>query len=95
MASEAGKQLNGLSRIASSFDKDTNRWAVLLPDGHNKKIKCENLKTPGGIWRTNAFSFNTGGTEAVFESFFRIADRQHDDEVAWILQIGPHGNDKR
>merc|ERR1712039_690813 len=32
----------------------------------------ENLKTPGGIMRTNSFAFETGGTEILFEHLSRI-----------------------
>ena len=57
LVSEAGKQFNGGSGIARSFDEQASRWAVQLPDGQGKLIKIENLKTPGGIWRSNSFSW--------------------------------------
>ena len=37
-----------------------------------RKKTLENFKMPGGIMRTNAFAFETGGTEVVFENLSRI-----------------------
>ena len=72
LTSETGMQLNRFSGIANESDKDTDRWAILVPDGSRKKNKPENLKMHGGIMRTNAFAFETGGTEVVFENLSRI-----------------------
>ena len=68
LTSEAGRQLNCLSGIASAFDG--HRWAVLMPSRSGKKIKPENLKTPGGICRTNSFCFS--GKDVLLEQMCRI-----------------------
>ena len=44
----------------------------MLLAGDGKKIKPENLKTPGGIMRTNAFNFNSGNCEVLLEQICRI-----------------------
>ena len=73
LTSEAGIQLNGLSGIARDFDGQ--RWAVILPQLGGKKIKPGNLKTPGGILRTNSFQEASPDgcvTEVMFEYICRI-----------------------
>lgn len=54
LTSEAGQKLNGLVGTAT-FDKESSRFKVVF--GANtapRKIKRENLKTPGGVFRTNS-----------------------------------------
>lgn len=68
LTSEVGKQLNLCCGVASSFDGQ--RWAVLLEKG-GISIEPENLKTPGGILRTNGFQVGTG-TEVLLEQISRI-----------------------
>lgn len=65
LTSEAGQRLNGrIGRVVGgrgelSADGITRRWPAefVFQDGQRetKKLKAQNLKTPGGVFRSNAF----------------------------------------
>eukprot|EP00747_Dinoflagellata_sp_TGD_P013197 gnl/TRDRNA2_/TRDRNA2_122337_c1_seq2.p1 gnl/TRDRNA2_/TRDRNA2_122337_c1~~gnl/TRDRNA2_/TRDRNA2_122337_c1_seq2.p1 ORF type:complete len:119 (+),score=11.02 gnl/TRDRNA2_/TRDRNA2_122337_c1_seq2:130-486(+) len=43
-----------------------------MPNGECEAIEPENLKTPGGIWRTNVYDFPPTGTQVLFALLSRI-----------------------
>ena len=66
LVSERGRPLNGLrGRVDCS---DGERWAVATARGR-KSVRGRNLKTAGGIFRTNAYF--DGGSGYVFETLCR------------------------
>ena len=70
LTSAAGLRLNLLCGVAGNFDG--RRWTVQLGTEGRKKIKPENLKTPGGVMRTNVFGSLPEETGVLFESVCRI-----------------------
>eukprot|EP00931_Biecheleriopsis_adriatica_P054860 TRINITY_DN32326_c0_g1_i3.p1 TRINITY_DN32326_c0_g1~~TRINITY_DN32326_c0_g1_i3.p1 ORF type:complete len:311 (+),score=56.21 TRINITY_DN32326_c0_g1_i3:23-934(+) len=62
--------LNGRIGVATEFDGKS--WAVRFPSGELTSIDAKNLRTPGGLWRTNAFESVGTGTQCVFEKLSRI-----------------------
>lgn len=62
--------LNGKSGVATQFQG--HRWAVRLSSGEVKAIEPINLKTPGGIWMTNAVESPGTGTQCIVTTLARI-----------------------
>merc|ERR1711933_348339 len=56
--------------VAISFNG--THWAVRLLNGKMRSLHVENLKTPGGIWRTNGFETPDAGTQSIVETLSRI-----------------------
>jgi hypothetical protein len=77
LSSEAGKKLNGkCGRVSKQDEKDPSRLGVEVSlDGGSKKatksIKSCNLKTLGGIMRTNAYHDGTEETTNLFKELCR------------------------
>uniref|UniRef100_A0A7S4K386 SET domain-containing protein n=1 Tax=Odontella aurita TaxID=265563 RepID=A0A7S4K386_9STRA len=78
LVSIAGRKLNGrIGRVAGRDDEDADRCAVEIAAGSGerrsrKSIKRDNLKTLGGIFRTNFFESRDGGKQMVFGTMSRI-----------------------
>ncbi|CAB9528718.1 expressed unknown protein [Seminavis robusta] len=84
LASEAGKKLNGkYGEISKKDEKDENRFGVMVAMGakNNKKSKSKsvlrsikpcNLKTLGGIMRTNAYHDGSLEANLLFKELCRI-----------------------
>ncbi|CAB9498964.1 expressed unknown protein [Seminavis robusta] len=80
LKSDAGQKLNGLEgQVVGIDEKDKHRLAVELSTNNSKgtksnkkSIKRENLKTLGGILRTNAFVDNHETTMLIFKDLSRI-----------------------
>ena len=66
LVSERGRPLNGLRGRVDGADGE--RWAVATARGR-KSVRGRNLKTAGGIFRTNAYF--DGGSGYVFETLCR------------------------
>ncbi len=70
LATERGRKLNGRLGVATYFDGAPQRWAVCVA-GVFISVKPVNLKTPGGILRTNSFADGAGGS-LLFEKLSRV-----------------------
>ncbi len=68
LKSDTGKRMNGKIGEVKDYHENTQRYAVKVPKYEELKlIKRQNLKSPGGIFRTNAFR-----TQGLFETRCRI-----------------------
>lgn len=78
LVSDSGKVLNGrFGRVVGVDDRDNSRLAVEIGSSRStrtmrKSIKAANLKTLGGILRTNAFGNYAEGTETLFQVLSRV-----------------------
>ena len=67
LASDRGRPLNGLRGVVEGRD-GADRWAISTARGR-KSVRDRNLKTAGGIFRTNAYF--SAGSGHIFETLCR------------------------